>query len=254
MENGWKYRKLDRTHKDGTAYFREGDVEEEIRRLHAFPDSARRRELLDDSRRATGRRFREETIVYAIRQYHASGDWDAVQALTELLCERIAGRIQRLAKNYHLPEASWEDVHMDLLIWLCEAVRSDSSSNSFAEVRFWRWISRRATALFKAMATQDSEASLESELEYGDEPSESPLNRVMSDGFGPELLAVASDLLSSLRLDDQALLRAKYVDLIPETSRDKNELTLAKMFGLTDRAIRYRLRRIEEHLAAGGVR
>lgn len=251
MANGWQYRKLDRTHKDGSEYFREEEVEQEIRRLHALPDSARRRELLDDSRRAVGRRFREETIVYAIRQYYASGDWDAVQALTALLCGRIAGRIQRLAKNYHLPEDRWEDVHMDLISWLCEAVRSDSASNSFAEVRFWRWISRRASALFRAEVNRDSDALLESELERGDENSESPLNRLVADGYGPEILAIASNVLSGLRLDDQALLRAKYVDQIPETSRNVDELTLAKMFGLSDRAIRYRLCKIEERLLAG---
>jgi RNA polymerase sigma factor (sigma-70 family) len=244
IPDGWIYTPMVRSHRDGRPYQRNAEVERQISFLHSLPDSRRRAELLGDARSARERQFKEETIVYAIRQYHRLCDTDAVDALAHILVHRIAGSVQRLARSKRVDPENIFDLHQDMAVWLWEAVRSDADADTYGEVCFWPWMLRRANTLLKALRSTRIMERHESDFDIGNDSSSSPIDLAPSPGLDPAALAELRHLLDRLDPDDRELFELKYFYEVPETSQDSEATTLANIYGVSDRTIRNRLKRI----------
>lgn len=245
----WRPRALTRTRRDdGALYRREETVEREILSLCRLPDRQRRDELTRDHHRVADRRWREETLVYALREYARCGDDEAAWQIAEILTERIGGHVARQIARWRLSPEDADDCVRDLYAVLFDALFDRSSSAEFWEVRFWVCVDRRLWNLVeKRQATTDAVADEFGETSEGD-ALESRLLRIADDSAGPEERAQRNAALALLADHERMAIYLKYVEGLVEESDDPERMTIARMLGVSGRSVRNYLRRAEAKL------
>lgn len=195
-----------------------------------------------------------EALVYFIWRADRNEDRNTRDALFRELLERCTpffrGRFRGFEKDVR------EDLQGEVMRKLVEDLLAPGDKGDFMQVRFWSYLERRTIdACRAAFRHEDELESLDASDSGEDEPEgRTRLEALRDERLTPEQVAILSEGLATLppRLRHVFLLR-HYVGMKigPDdpAAVQSGEVTLARHFGCTGRAIRNWLKEADELLA-----
>jgi DNA-directed RNA polymerase specialized sigma24 family protein len=219
-------------------YRRRADVEAEIVALPPADHAG----LLGALRRAVAL----ETLVHGIRRLLAAGRHADAEVVANLLIERAAPLITRIAYSQVVAAGDRDDLTQNALMQMWQEVCDRAPQHEFWEVHF---------AHMARVACLDAADRLRRQRQH-----ERPFKRGLSDEGDPWS---EEDTLPDLAAPEPALLvpealaqldgnvrRALYLKTLgfKERSKDTNEPTISSILGVSDRTVRNYLRAAEEIL------
>ena len=197
--------------------------------------------------------FQEETLVYLIRWFYQVDDRAMVNPLTQALIHRCNKHIDKLVRSMIDPayaKDSYQDVIGEVF---CQIIDLSSDKADFAQVRFWFWLDRVTFKVFrKYWKKQAEDWDTDSIDDDEDEERRSKLWKKL-DGLKdqsplPDLQAINVEALSVLDSNERLLFVLRYYEEWEIENQDSSVITISKFFGVSDRAIRYRLEKVEKKL------
>jgi RNA polymerase sigma factor (sigma-70 family) len=173
--------------------------------------------------------------------------------LTEELIKRCAKHINKLIEATlarRLVEEAYTDAINEVFSQILD-VASDRCD--FAQVRFWFWLDRVLIKVlrryWKQQARDWETVSLDDER---DEAKQAELwqkvEAKVDHSDTPEMQAINSEALSILEPEERMLFMLRYYEEMEIENKDPAVMTISKYFGISDRAVRYRLVNIKEKL------
>jgi hypothetical protein len=230
---------LTRVDKEGRLYERPTEVEEEI---HYFLD----RPLAELVQHISGSTPSSSCLLYFARRFRPNGRSKLWDNILMTLLSRVAEQAGRHLRDLP-PQASEEAVDRVRMSFLAR-LQNDHDSLDIFECRFQFAVKRLAISERRsAKAKADAESSIE-DLGTGEEGSSGydalDAIRFRSGAQARPQAEAAADLdriLSRLTDRERQAVIAVYHFGLPEKSNEPDELTAAKLLGVSDRMIRYYL-------------
>jgi RNA polymerase sigma factor (sigma-70 family) len=197
--------------------------------------------------------FQEECLVYLIRRFQRVDDRTMVNLLTQALIQRCAKHIDKLVRSMIDPVYA-QDCYQDVIGSVFGQIIDFSSDKAdFAQVRFWLWLDRVTFKVFrKYWKKQAEDWDTDSIDDDEDEARRSKLRKTV-EGLEdpapmPDLRAINTEALSILDPNERVLFELRYYEEWEIENQNPSVMTISKFFGVSDRAIRYRLEKIEAKL------
>lgn len=223
---------------------REVDVEEQILALLSVTTAELKRRAQMSDRAATGF-VKEEALVYMLREKARNGDMRTAGDLAELLVKRCSPFVHKHIAAWKLRSPSHvEECAFDVFSRLMQDLFEFGPSSEFWEVRFWVCLKRRTLNCVQKYQSVDRH-------EFQPDP--------LDDGKGNQT-DVMETWADTRRLTPQERTEIREaLALLPDKERltfvlwhyeEWTQEEIARHLQISDRAVRYRLERAEERLAA----
>ncbi len=127
-------------------------MEAQLAELSALPVDALVARLEADA----GRRYANETLVWAVRALILAGLADPARRLLKVLAIRVRGRTSRHLDIWGIRgREAREDAAQDILRMMFECVLSTQRDQEFWECRFWTCFDRRARSLLRDLLLRE---------------------------------------------------------------------------------------------------
>jgi RNA polymerase sigma factor (sigma-70 family) len=187
-----------------------------------------------------------ETLVHGIRRLLAAGRGAEAQTVADVLIERAAPLVTRIAYSQVVAVSDHDDLVQNALVQMWQEVFNLGPQHEFWEVHFAHMV---------RMACLDAADRLRRQRAH-----ERPFKRgVSAEGDpwseedtlpDPEALEPVLDVPEAMAQLDGNIRRALYLKVLgfKERSKDKNEPTISSILGVSDRTVRNYLRAAEEIL------
>jgi RNA polymerase sigma factor (sigma-70 family) len=223
-------------------YYREADVERQIRELNGVST----RELLrlaQQSDHTAPDFIKEETLVYFLREAMRSQNPYLASDLHEILTRRAAGKIRRLVSvRKMLSEQRTQDCEYDIYSQMAQCLFEVTTATEFWEVHFWQSLqrltnniaSRYQTAEWREIHPKVFEDGEEDERDFLDEASTVDFQSIENQNFIQQAICVLPE-------------HERQVFLLTHQYQ-WNQTQIADKMGVTDRTVRTWLRSAERRL------
>ncbi|HLK57315.1 MAG TPA: sigma-70 family RNA polymerase sigma factor [Chthonomonadaceae bacterium] len=223
---------------------READVEQQIGVLLSLSSAELKRRAQTPDRAAAGF-VKEETLVYMLREKARGGDMHTAGDLAELLVKRCSPFVHKHIAAWKLRSSSHaEECAFDVFSRLMQDLFDLGAGSEFWEVRFWVCLKRRILNCVQKYQSVDRH-------EFQPDP--------LDDGKGRQT-DVMETWADTRRLTPQERMEIREaLALLPDKERltfvlwhyeEWTQEEIARHLQISDRAVRYRLERAEERLAA----
>lgn len=228
-------RPLTKTRSDGDPYKRRDEVEQQLHEvIRLSPDELERRIRIPKSE-VQGYLF-DETLVYLLKEAHRREDL----TMENLIYDHLAIRVEILLRK-HAYQVDSDDLHdfmQEVHTRLLEKIFDLSSDRAdYAEVMFGDFVTSEAATLKRKHWRLDKKERGNLEI---DAPKEDGHDYDPADErpISPEEIAILNDALGKLPEKTVTAFLLHYRDGLQIESRDPDKLTVAKIMGVSGRAIR----------------
>lgn len=188
-----------------------------------------------------------EVLVYFFRRAHKLGDKSVRDSLLSELANRCAQHLQ--GKMAGFSPALQDDMRQEVINKVIEDLLNPDDRSDFAQVCFWRYFKYKYLDVCdrhnKDRNVESLDAGWDSDRE---EQSETKLYKLPDHRLSPEQYVFLKNALESLPSDLRKLFFLAHYLKIQVESKNPNEITLSKHFGVTGRTIRTRLGKAKEYL------
>jgi len=252
MTTGSKVEPLTRRRADGQVHQRDSEVEKQIAEAISIDVSQLIERVKIRDFKAPGY-FQEEALVYLIRNFHKLGNDSLFNSLTQALIARCAKHINKSIEAT-VERRFVDDAYTDSISEVFSQILDLTSDRcDFAQKRFWFWLDRvLMKVLNRYWKQQAQDWKVDSLDDDRDEAKQAELWQTVDSNLDrsdtPELQAINSEALSILEPEERMLFMLRYYEEMEIENRDESVMTISKYFGISSRAVRYRLVNIKEKL------
>lgn len=252
MTTGSKVEPLTRRRADGQVYQRDSEVEKQIAEAISIDVSELSERVKIRVFKAPDY-FQEEVLVYLIRNFHKLGNDSIVNSLTQALIARCAKHINKLIEAT-VERRFVDEAYTDSISEVFSQILDLTSDRcDFAQKRFWFWLDRVLMKVLRRYWKQQAQDWKTDSLDdVRDEAKQAELWQQVDSKVDrsdtPELQAINSEALGILEPEERMLFMLRYYEEMEIESKDPSVMTISKYFGISDRAVRYRLVNIKEKL------
>ncbi|MCY7347386.1 MAG: hypothetical protein LH614_14350 [Pyrinomonadaceae bacterium] len=235
----------------GELYLRRADAELQIEKVLMLEKPQILEMLGGSERRDEADCLLDETLVYLFREARRAGDDELFNQLYTKLNRRTWKLFLKFRSTFH-SQADFEDFGQKTeTAILRKLLNTDSDRADFAQVQFGSFIISEAKSVWKQnLATiKRDQGFLDTPREDDDdETGANELENLAVGDLSDERKMIIREGLSKLSPDQQTV-AAMLLDGFQIESKDKNELTISRLLGVSSRTIRNWIKEMRSALA-----